>query len=606
MTTPNSPPSAASPTLGSLKIEIGGAGSASYKSIDELVWDNIPPFAVLTGLNGSGKTQLLELLAYKLTNTFHPQLNDLRQVRVVITGDSFGPDAIAYLPSRWDIGGASALGIGEMQQATQQLFQQLRQNSPYDMAQRTKRARIERLLGVSLDQLNPETFAARLPDDFAFMLDEVDVTAGLGHVFLAYRLRTAEELERGTPMPDVISKLGPAPWDIVNETFQAAEFPYRVVSPKGSRLLEPYQFRLEEAQSGLQLSTSDLSSGEKTLLGLVLWLYNSKHHNRFPRLLLLDEPDAYLHPSMTRHFLSVVKEVLVDRYNVRAILITHSPSTVALAPEGSVFEMSRTKPRISASKSKADTVGLLTAGLVIVSPSTRQVLVEDDADVEFYGAVRDTLSDYGPSRDPRALKPSPSLVFLPASLGTGHGKVGGGKSVVSQWIEKLDQPPLGEIFRGIIDRDTGNAPTSRIYVLSRYSIENYLLDPFVVFGVLLDQGTAPAITGVSISQGDEHLLRTMPEAKLQAIVAAIRTLVEPAISGLTALETGPHPVSFTNGKTVEYPNWMIDRRGHDLLPLYQSVLGGPGVISRLRLYRSLRRVRLMPVELADIMEKLQG
>ncbi len=267
--------------------------------------------------------------------------------------------------------------------------------------------------------------------------------------------------------------------------------------------------------------------------------------------------------------------------------------------------MSRTPPRIIPSKSRADTIGLLTAGLVIVSPSTRYVLVEDDADVEFYSSIRDLLSDYGPSRDPRALKPSPSLVFLPASVGIGHGKVGGGRSVVSQWVDKFDQAPLNEIIRGVTDRDTGNTPTDRVYVLSRYSIENYLLDPLVVFGVLLDQGTAPTLPRVSISQGDEHRLRTMTKAELRVIVDAIRAQVEPAIHNLTAAELTTRAVSFTNGQIIEYPKWMIDRRGHDLLPLYQSVFGGTRVISSPRLYRSLRRVRLIPTELLDIMEKLQ-
>lgn len=593
-------------TLAPLTIEIGGAGSIKYKSIDSLVWENIPPFAVLTGLNGSGKTQLLELLAYKLTSTEHPQFPDLEKVQVTVTGDKFGPDAVAFLPSRWEISGAPALGIAQMQAVKQQLWDQLRtHNIRHNMILKAKRARLERQLGVSLDTLNAQTFASRLPDDFVFMLEEADVTTGLGHVFVAYRLRAMEERERGTPEKDICSKIGPAPWDVLNQTFQAAEFPYRVVSPLKSGILDSYELCLEDPESSQQLRPTDLSSGEKTLLGLVLWLYNSQHHGRFPRLFLLDEPDSHLHPSMTRHFLSVVKEVLVDRYKVRVILSTHSPSTVALAPDGSVFEMSRTKPRISPSRSKADTIGLLTAGLVIVSRSTRYVLVEDDGDVEFYGVIRDILSDYGPSCDPRALKTSPSLVFLPASLGTGPTKVGGGKNVVLQWVEKLNQPPLEQIIRGIIDRDSGNTSTQRVLVLARHSIENYLLDPFVVYGVLLDQGTCPVIKGISISRGDEHRLRTMTQPQLQAIMGAMRSIVEPNVPGLKPEETTPRAVCFTNGRIVEYPGWMIDRRGHDLLPLYQSAFGGPGVISPPRLYGSLRRVRLIPTELPDILDKLQ-
>jgi AAA domain, putative AbiEii toxin, Type IV TA system len=369
-------------------------------------------------------------------------------------------------------------------------------------------------------------------------------------------------------------------------------------------LFDVYQLKLEDQKTHEPRNPNDLSSGEKVLLQLVLWLYNSKHHNRFPRLFLLDEPDGHLHPSMTRQFMDVIKEVLVEHYKVRVILTTHSPSTVALAPDESIFEMSRDKPRIRPSKSKADTIGLLTAGLVIVSPSSRYVLVEDQADVEFYGAVRDILSDYGPSKDPKALKPSPSVVFLPASLGRGSSKVGGGKSVVVQWVEKFDAPPLDQLVRGIIDLDSGNVPTRRVHVLERYCIENYLLDPFVVYGVLLDEGQTQSMPGTQISRGDEHLVRMMSDQGLQAIVDMIKSKVEPVLFNLTPSEQTGRTVLFTSGKSVQYPVWMIERRGHDLLPTYQSVFGG-SLITPPRLYRSLRRVRLVANELAEIMQALQ-
>lgn len=97
----------------------------------------------------------------------------------------------------------------------------------------------------------------------------------------------------------------------------------------------------------------------------------------------MDEPDAHLHPSMTRQFIDILKGVLVDHYKVRVILTTHSPSNVALAPETSLFVMAREQPRIRRATSKAEAIGLLTSGLVIVSPGTRFVLVEDEDDVRF-------------------------------------------------------------------------------------------------------------------------------------------------------------------------------------------------------------------------------
>ena|SRR5215468_2944816 len=49
-----------------LSIKLGSETSKPYKSVDLVEWENIPPFAVLTGVNGSGKTQFLQALAYRL------------------------------------------------------------------------------------------------------------------------------------------------------------------------------------------------------------------------------------------------------------------------------------------------------------------------------------------------------------------------------------------------------------------------------------------------------------------------------------------------------------------------------------------------------------
>lgn len=588
-----------------LNITITCAPGVKYKSIESLTWENVPPFAVVTGLNGSGKTQLLEVLAYKLTGTTPHGLN-LGGLGLSITGDSFGPESVAYLPSRWDFTPEAHVGIPQMQQVRDNLWNEVYQQhyNVADIRAVTKRARIRKIVGEGAN--DQESFKKRLPEDYAYMLEDGDVVAGLAHVLVAYRLRVAEGLERGQSRTEIRESLGPAPWEVINEAFQAADFPYEVVSPVGTPIAGTYQLKLQSKLTGDQIPPGDLSSGEKMLLVLVLWLYNSQHHGRFPKLLLLDEPDANLHPSMTRQFLNVVKEVLVAKYGVRVLMTTHSPSTVALAPEGSVFEMSRTSPRIQKSRSVAETVGLLTAGLVVVSPGSRFVLVEDELDVTFYETVRQLLSDFGPSRDKRAIRPAPSLIFVPASRGAKSEKVGGGCSVVTGWVNKFDVPPLSEIIRGIIDRDDGNSPATRVEVIGRHSIENYLLDPLVVYCLLSSAKRAPLVDGVAISTGDEHMIRELPEKALTAIVEAIHIEVKPHIQNLQNVETHTRTVKFTKGVEAQYPAWMLDRRGHDLMPLFQKAFGGSAVINPPRLEQSLRRLRLIPVELADIFDRLQG
>ena len=202
-----------------------------------------------------------------------------------------------------------------MQQAKQQLFEQLRQhNIQHNMPRRAMRAKLERLWAsrIWINSNGRRSLKIAL-DDFCVHARRNSTYVRSRSRIFAYRLRTVELLERRTPETEIEKTLGPAPWDVLNEAFQAAEFAYRVVSPLGTKLLDPYELLFEDAFSRRRIKPSDLSSGEKTLLGLVVWLYNSQHHGRFPAPILARRVDAHLHPSMTRHLLNVIKDVFVDR-----------------------------------------------------------------------------------------------------------------------------------------------------------------------------------------------------------------------------------------------------------------------------------------------------
>lgn len=578
---------------------------AGYKSIKEVSWSDIPNFSILTGRNGSGKTQLLELLSYYFTGT-KPRSGDLG-VQVSVEGVHIDADEVGFVPSsgRFAGGGAS---LSQMQSLRQNLYQQAQQKHSYlhDPAQMARARRVEKLINGRNWQVATNHGGESLDDDeFAALLVDVDVTSSLATIFVAHRLKLVEALERGTPGVSKDGKpLGPAPWDVVNESLQIAGFPYSVVNPTEVGLLDHYEFRLRDSTAGVEVQPSDLSSGEQVLLQLTLWLFSSSKEGVFPKLLLLDEPDAHLHPSMTVQFLDVVSEVLVRKHGVRVIMTTHSPSTVALAPEASVFQMERGQAEIMPATDRAAIISVLTAGLITVSQATRFCFVEDEDDVSFYNAILDLLMDAGPSRDPCAIRASPSLVFIAASVGRGIQKISGGKSIVEKWVEKLDTEPLTETFRGVLDRDVGNADSARIKVIGRYSFENYLLDPLNVFGLLLENGSQPAINGISISSGDEHILRMLPPPLMQAISDAITAKVEQGNSSLIGLPRAE--VAYTRGSSVWVPKWVIDHRGHDLLPMYQGVWGGHQLITPPRLVKAMRRVRLIPSELASLFRDLQN
>lgn len=485
-----------------ITFKIGSPNDQPFFSLRELTWQDVPGFAILTGPNGSGKTQLLELLAYGLGDSPHPYHGRI-QTTISVDGDDFGWNDVVYLSSAWTIGGSATVGLRELEDAKQNAAG-LAANNPnqIDISQRFRSGLVRRALAPHMSDIARRGVdLALIPDDFAFLTGGSDVISQLAFVFVGYRLRWLDELARTNDVSKATASAGPAPWNVLNEILAVADFPYRVNSPEEIKPSSRYELRFVDQRTQKQLRPWELSSGEAALMAIVGWLYSARRHDVFPKLLILDEPDARLHPSMTRIFLDVVNEILVGRYRVRVLMSTHSPSTVAMAPEGSVFEMSRQAPRVRKSQSRETAVALLTAGLVTVTASTRYVFVEDSSDAEFYGVIRNILTDYGPGRDACALPVSPSIVFLSVAAGAGPTKVSGGKSQVENWVAKFDGSSLASSFLGLIDRDAGNSPRERVSIIARYSIENYLLDPLIMYGSLLDLGVAPVCRALAYESG---------------------------------------------------------------------------------------------------------
>jgi ABC-type multidrug transport system ATPase subunit len=430
-------------TITNLSIKISPRAGGRYKSISSLSWLNIPGLAILTGRNGSGKTQLLEVLAYHLSDALPQEARQtgVLPVEVTFEGTVYKSEQIAYVPSSGRFSGGALVSLASLPQARQQVLSYAQQAHAHinDITNTIKSKRATAILGGrDPNSMTPDELQRMFGDDFEFMLDDVDVTTGLTYVFVAYRMKFLESLERGAPgLNSEGQPLGPAPWEIVNQSLVIAGFPYQVISPTETSFMEAYELKLRDSRSGVEIRALDLSSGEQVILQMILWLYSSGKVDVFPKLLILDEPDAHLHPSMATQFLDVISEVLVNRYGVRIIMTTHSASTVALAPEGSIFRMERGTETIEKVTNRADMISDLTAGLVTVSRSTKFCFVEDEDDVEFYDAVREILTDYGPSRDPLALKPSPSIVFIPASSGSGVTKISGGSTVVEKWVARV-------------------------------------------------------------------------------------------------------------------------------------------------------------------------
>ncbi len=90
----------------------------------------------------------------------------------------------------------------------------------------------------------------------------------------------------------------------------------------------------------------ELSTGEKTLLSKVLYLYFKNYKDK---VILIDEPELSLHPSWQNRVLKIYKN-FADANNCQVIIATHSPHIIGSAKSESLRILKRIDGKIEAFK----------------------------------------------------------------------------------------------------------------------------------------------------------------------------------------------------------------------------------------------------------------
>ena len=597
---PPAPPSLRTPPA-SFSLQVWGTHrSIQYDATDPLIWEDIPPLAILTGPNGAGKTHLLEGLGTAVAGAARHGTSGHPSLFWNITGFAARPHEVHFRRDPADLGQLRAVDVSQLRPILSQLIQS---NQPSGRQHRELDLRIRHLAEVVQQEakqagLNPADWLEQNP---GWLFHSAEPLTTVSVLFQRYRSRlfAAALKQDHMSVRDVATTLGPAPWDVLDEILATANFPYRVVRPEN----EPgsqYVFQVHDPATGVVIQPGDLSSGEQVIMSTILWLFGSDYEGAMPKLLLLDEPDAHLHPSLAKTLLDVLDRVLVHKHGVRVILTTHSPSTVALAPEDSIFVMSREHPRIQRAPSRWHAAALLSAGLVTVGPGAKHVFVEDVDDAEFFRTTLRILQTPRPmSSAAPALPPVPSFSFISAAEGRGSG----GKTQVRTWVRSLEHSGI----HGVIDGDAGNTPEDRVHVLPRYEHENYLIDPLVIYAMLVNEGLAPTIPGVAAVgiTGEIGLPHRFPD-ELQRIADHILDALEVGrfeMAERTGLDRTRRSVRFIHGAELAYPEWFLQTKGKTYMSVIQSTWH-----RRLdwgNLVRAYERIAWVPAELRDLLARIQ-
>ena len=145
---------------------------------------------------------------------------------------------------------------------------------------------------------------------------------------------------------------------------------------------EEFTFKAEmkNRTTGAEYELDSLSSGEAVLMALCLVSFNRYLGRRRPKLLLLDELDAVLHPSMVSALVSALKGLFVPE-GTRILMTSHSPMTVAALDEADIFRVAREGDRVKVTRTtKSEAISELSEGLATVDTGLR-IAAHDEAKV---------------------------------------------------------------------------------------------------------------------------------------------------------------------------------------------------------------------------------
>ena len=526
-----------------------------HPAIGTFTWNKIPQLSLITGINGSGKTKLLE----EINSFFNAKVeSQFCSIKSNISSREF-----AFRP--WDQGRYN-LGGGSYGAVTNEMRNYVHavENNSYHTNDAIAYLHEYICKTLQKKQKTYDTSYFETPDGENLFSEAWSYTQDvfqnqhIGRLFIRYARNKEREMYdswnpttgKAKSLKTIEKKIGEPPWKVINSLLKKYNFKYRITFPEHSH--DNYTPRLfTEDNPEHYIKASALSSGEQMILALILWSFDEKY-GELKKLIVLDEPDAHLHPEMSKMFKEIICDILVNEFGLQVILTTHSPSTVAFFPEESIFAMEPYKGPVKVSKEYA--VNLLTKGIPTLSidyEGRRQVFVESNHDAERLENLYQTFKKDIPSER--------SLSFIGIGFKDNPGT--GGCTQVINMVRDLKEAGNKSVF-GLVDWDKHNTPEERIYVLAqdeRYNIENCIYDPLLLTCLTINDVPAKALE-IGFIEGEVYNdIRDFKEDRLQNIVEQIQLKILPSLD-----QSKTKVVEYYGGKKLKIFEDYLLINGHEL------------------------------------------
>ena len=574
----------------------------SYKMVQPFVLKDLPNFIVLTGENGTGKTQLLEYLyeASHFTDDgfFYQTDEEMAPEYIIPKGDSLteGDVRVYEHPAEIVCNGKRLVNavLRKVQEPTLDVGESYNYQTLYSKGENIAQKylwyktqstfadimkldfkiitdKYQEMLGIKNNSNNfkiptiektdleiikriendfPNSECTKVPFYYIIYQKKPDTnvfTANLRFLFLQYWARK----KAGMDLP-------PAPWKTFNDIANLLNFKFELDEPKIDE--NKFDVRLRDRERKIFISPKSLSSGEKVIFSLFVAMYSATNTSYIPDLLMFDEPDAYLHPTLSNTLIKVITEEFVNKYNIKVIITTHSPSTVAIVPESSIFRMKEGKMEKC---NKNEAIHSLTTGLKMLSiyyENIKQVFVEADNDNRYLSQVFYHASNWG------LVEKDIQLRFI----NVGNEK-GGGCATLKKVVNSLAGADNKTVF-GIMDGDTRNGGNERIKILgngNRYAIDNYYADPIAMALIMVQEAAVRKEIGF-----DEHdslvKFSAMSNEKIQLIINNIVGKLRDKIPTEGILDDSPISYKIADGRSFNIPAWFMKQKGHTIVDCYKQ------------------------------------
>lgn len=385
-------------------------------------WNNIPSLAVVTGINGAGKTHLMNLLNSADQRNgpgkmpFMNLANPMSTRNATIVSSTNNEPAKLILPQPSNVNSLDQL-IAYFKNTENRLaqskllndnIQQIEQNiTTYEnnlkseigndmklnLEDNIKSSNIQILeIKVNISNLFVYAYEAELKkigeklkikysdltekliiDEanpiFNDLSDETDFAAYIKQKEEFDNLKRIKyskkrEFDKSQALEDE-----PKIHERINDLFKMFDFNYFVMNdpyPIDGTRNGGIQFT---GKGGEIVDYGGLSSGEQMIVKFIIWAMGEDIRGDRINAMILDEPDAHLHPGMCKMMMEILQEISApkDKNNngIRVIITTHSPSTVAFSPEESIFVLEKDESgnRTIRASNKKEAITILSEGI---------------------------------------------------------------------------------------------------------------------------------------------------------------------------------------------------------------------------------------------------